>query len=281
MKIRYMGTAACERIPAMFCNCDTCRRALRSGGRNIMTRSQVLIDDTLLVDMNSETYSHFMQLGRTMWDIDHVLITHSHCDHLSLEDICCRTAGQAVGVKAEKMKLYTSAGVISRVEAAMDARGDKYNPKIPARWDFVPIDYFVPIPVGEHIVTPLPANHADSEQAFIYLIEKDGKTLFYGNDTGVFDESIDTYLEENGKHIDLLSLDCTKGDTDATYTSHMSMKEGRGIADRFLARGIIDASTQLYFTHFSHNCGMIRDELVEAAKKYGFRVTYDGLEVEF
>lgn len=281
MKIRYMGTAACERIPGMFCNCEVCQRALAKGGKNIMTRSQMLIDDTLLVDFNSETYLHFMELKRTLWDVDHILITHSHCDHLSLEDLCCRTSGQTQTVKTEKLRLYTSAGVIRRMLAAMEARGDKYNPRIPARWEFVPVEYFKSFCPGDYTVTPLPANHAGEEQAFVYLIERGGKTLFYGNDTGYFDESIDDYLAAQGKHIDLLSLDCTKGDTDLTYTTHMSMKEGKRIADRFLARGIIDETTKLYFTHFSHGCGMIHDELVEAAKKYGFRVTHDGLEVEF
>ena len=50
MKIRYMGTAALERIPAVFCNCETCQRAMAAGGRNIMTRSQALIDDRLLIE---------------------------------------------------------------------------------------------------------------------------------------------------------------------------------------------------------------------------------------
>ena len=35
MKLRYMGTAACERIPGMFCNCEVCRRALEKGGKNL------------------------------------------------------------------------------------------------------------------------------------------------------------------------------------------------------------------------------------------------------
>ena len=163
----------------------------------------------------------------------------------------------------------------------MEARGDKYNSRILERWEFVPMDYFKSVRVGDHIVTPLPARHADQEQAFLFLIERQGKTLFYGNDTGYFDETIDDYLAVENKHIDFLSLDCTKGDTQLAYTTHMSMTEGRRIADRFLARGIIDETTQLYFTHFSHGCGMIHDELEQAAKKYGFLVTHDGLEVEF
>ena len=32
MKIQYLGTAAGERIPGIFCNCEVCRRAMEKGG---------------------------------------------------------------------------------------------------------------------------------------------------------------------------------------------------------------------------------------------------------
>ena len=115
----------------------------------------------------------------------------------------------------------------------------------------------------------------------MFLIEKDGRSLFYGNDTGCFDTQIDRWLAEQGKHIDLLSLDCTKGAVEQGYHTHMSMTEGKSIADRFEALGIIDEHTVRYYNHFTHHCGMLHSELEEEAKKYGFRVTYDGLEVEF
>ena len=40
MEITYLGTAAAEGIPGIYCGCETCRRAIAAGGRNIMTRSQ-------------------------------------------------------------------------------------------------------------------------------------------------------------------------------------------------------------------------------------------------
>ena len=109
------------------------------------------------------------------------------------------------------------------------------------------------------------------------MIEKDGKTIFYGNDTGVFGTEIDEWLANNNKHIDLLSLDCTKGDVETPYYGHMSMRQGREIADRFFKAGVIDGSTELYYTHFAHGCKMTHEELEQTAKeKYGFKVTYDG-----
>ena len=50
MKIQILGTAAAEGWPALFCNCEACRRAREKGGKNIRTRAGTLIDDQLLID---------------------------------------------------------------------------------------------------------------------------------------------------------------------------------------------------------------------------------------
>ena len=50
MKIKYLGTAAAEGVPAIFCRCEVCRKSKEAGGRNIRTRSQSIIDDRLLLD---------------------------------------------------------------------------------------------------------------------------------------------------------------------------------------------------------------------------------------
>ncbi len=39
MKLKYLGTAAAEGIPALFCNCKHCASARELSGKNIRTRS--------------------------------------------------------------------------------------------------------------------------------------------------------------------------------------------------------------------------------------------------
>ena len=39
MKLTYLGTAAAEGIPALFCECEACRRARALGAAGIHTRS--------------------------------------------------------------------------------------------------------------------------------------------------------------------------------------------------------------------------------------------------
>ena len=47
MNLTYLGTAAAEGWPGIFCRCEFCERAKRLGGRDIRTRSQALLDDAL------------------------------------------------------------------------------------------------------------------------------------------------------------------------------------------------------------------------------------------
>ena len=45
MKLKYLGTAAAEGVPALFCTCEVCRKSMELGGKNIRTRSQAIIDN--------------------------------------------------------------------------------------------------------------------------------------------------------------------------------------------------------------------------------------------
>ena len=244
-------------------------------------RAQALIDDDLLVDFGSDTYANFIREGRTLWDIQNILLTHSHPDHLSLEVFSSRYHWYtAQTTKYERINLYTSEGVIEKIWRVVEARGLEKE-MIEKFWKFIPMNYFETVQIGGYTVTPLPARHAVPEQSFVFLIEKEGKTIFYGNDTGTFGTEIDEWLANNDKHIDLLSLDCTKGDVETPYYGHMSMSQGREIADRFFKAGVIDETTKLYYTHFAHCCKMTHEDLKKTAmEKYGFQVTYDGLNLE-
>ena len=56
MKFQYLGTAAAEGIPALFCNCDICRTAARRGGKELRMRSGALVNDKLLIDLSPDLF---------------------------------------------------------------------------------------------------------------------------------------------------------------------------------------------------------------------------------
>jgi phosphoribosyl 1,2-cyclic phosphate phosphodiesterase len=51
MKLLFLGTAAAEGFPGLFCNCASCREARALGGKNLRMRSSLLINEDLLIDL--------------------------------------------------------------------------------------------------------------------------------------------------------------------------------------------------------------------------------------
>jgi len=90
MKIQYLGTAAAEGWPGIFCNCPVCREAVRRGGKNIRSRSQALVDDSLLIDFPPDSYYHMIQYHVPMAAVQNILLTHAHQDHFYPMDLTMR-----------------------------------------------------------------------------------------------------------------------------------------------------------------------------------------------
>src|SRR3990167_505768 len=78
MKIKFLGTSAGWPLPRLGCKCEICSSADPKDKR---TRTQILIDDTVLLDAGPDTYNHLIPL-----DVAHqlkaVLISHAHPDHI-------------------------------------------------------------------------------------------------------------------------------------------------------------------------------------------------------
>ena len=81
MKVKVLGTAACEGVPAMFCNCENCVMARELKGKNLRARTQTLIESDMLVDFNADTYLNGQRFGLDLSAVKYFLITHTHCDH--------------------------------------------------------------------------------------------------------------------------------------------------------------------------------------------------------
>lgn len=275
MKLKYLGTAAAEGIPGMFCNCRVCRNALKIRGKEIKTRSQALLDDKLLIDFPADTYMHILNHGLDLRNIHNVIITHSHADHFYPNDFWCRFEGIAYDIVEEPLNIYvTEAGY----NEALRQLGEDMNE---TRVKFHKIAPFEPFDVEDYHIIPLAADHDSSSDPVIYIIEKGGKSLLYAHDTGIFPDSTWDYLEKYNKKFELISLDCTGMAQKNWRRSHLCLNTDKEVYDRLTEIGVCDKNTIVYVNHFSHNGMLTHKELVVEAEKYGFLVTYDSLEVVF
>jgi len=269
MKLTYLGTAAAEGFPAVFCNCPHCNEARKLGGKNIRTRSQSLINDDLLIDFPADTYGHFLQNGIEGDSIPYLLITHAHSDHFYLKDLYMRAGAYAHGMKVPVLKLFCSNATYQLIKT------------LPVNIEITVLQPYETVKIGAYRVTPLPARHMPGGEAFIYIIEGE-KTLLYAHDTGYFYEDVFAYIEKNNVKFDMVSLDCTNVDLPiGDEGSHMGFPNIGRVLNRLQGMGAVTSSTVKYVNHFSHNANPIHHILEERAKEYGCSVSYDGCQVIF
>ena len=275
MKLKYLGTAAAEGVPAVFCNCDVCRRARKAGGRNIRTRSQALVDGKILIDFPSDTYLHMLRDGESFADLAHCIITHSHMDHFYTSEMDCRKVGFAHPT-VPTLHFYATAPGCRKFEDDPATAGVVEQGRVALH----EIEPFVPFMIEDYKITPLKASHDPKSGPVIYLIEREGKTILYAHDTGTLcEETMDFFRNYKGK-LSLLSLDGTCGINNDDYYGHMTIPRCRALRKEFESLGIVDEKTVFVLNHFSHNGRVTYDELCEIVKDEGFIVSYDTMEVE-
>lgn len=276
MKIQFLGTAAAEGYPALFCTCERCKKARALGGKNIRSRSQAIIDDKIIIDFNADAFYHSALYNIDYTNLKTLLITHIHEDHFVPVEINFRNRGFASldETVTNKLDIYGSVDIAEPLKTYFKD-DENYGFNINIKNEFEP--FFA----EDYKITPLKANHGTANP-FIYLIEKDGKTLLYGNDTGIFPDETYQYIENNVKHIDLLILDCTEGTKVIKYKTHMNLERNIIVKNCLSEMGVIDDNSILCLNHFSHNGeNTLYEDMCTAADKEGFIVSYDGMNIEF
>ncbi|MDR2553571.1 MAG: hypothetical protein LBD31_10475 [Treponema sp.] len=273
MKLLFLGTAAAEGIPAIFCSCPVCRTARERKGKDIRTRSQALLDRTILFDFPPDTYAHYISSGFSGCDlpaIRYLFITHSHGDHLYPLELNLRKPNFA-NPPLETLHIYGSRAV----EEAFQAGEESFSPCN----EFHRAKPFETLKAGDYRITPLPALHDRREECLFYAAEHEGKALLYAHDTGFFPPPVWDYFSKAALRFNLISLDCTTM-MHKEGNNHMGIPDAIEVKKRLHDIGAADEKTVFVLNHFSHNGGLNHDELCLAAEKEGFIPAYDGLEIE-
>lgn len=267
MELLFLGTSASEGFPALFCKCESCEKARRVGGKCIRTRSSVIIDSDIKVDFPPDSYLHMIREGAKIMTFNHLLITHSHQDHFYPQDLSLRRPVFAHDFSGT-LNIYSNETVIETCDDYLSEYGPLFS--------LFKLEKFKSFVVGKALVTPLPADHKPDEDSFLYFIEKNNKTCLYGHDTGVFPQETMDWLET--KSIDVAILDCTNGLIDED-TNHMNIPAIIKIKKDFETKGVFHHDSIVVATHFSHNTGLMHDDLERLLNPHDIIVAYDGMKI--
>ena len=278
MKVKILGTAAYERVPAMFCNCPACRAALKDGGKSIRTQAQAILDDAVLIDFGGDNYIHFINCGADFSAMRALLITHTHSDHFNKGDLEMRQPPYGHDPSSATLKVFAC-------KACADAVSDFVSPE--GGVCAAVLTPYTPVRFEKYTITPLPAVHSTSEP-FVYIISDGNKTLFYSLDTALLKDEAYDFLKNGGFVFDAVISDCTYGLMDMeNCPGHMSLKDNLTHRERLLKLGALKKGAPWIINHFSHNGlvlngrGVTHEELETIAEKHGMIAAFDGMETVF
>jgi phosphoribosyl 1,2-cyclic phosphate phosphodiesterase len=283
MQFLFLGTAASEGYPDAFCDCENCEAARQAGGPSLRKRSSALIDNELLIDLGPDLMAASLQHGVSLAGVRYCLQTHEHSDHQDPSHFVSRSPYCGVH-NAPHLHYYASPNALER--AARVLRKDE-----PGTWlmdaavnerlnlTVYPVEPFQHLEIGPYRVFTLKANNAQETTAMLFLIERDGRVIFYGTDTGEMPEATWDALKEYGKPCDLVILDHTFGFKKRS-SGHMNYEQFLEQVARMRESSLLASNARIFATHVAHHSNPPHPELVEFAEQHGYEVAYDGLTIE-
>lgn len=273
MKITFNGTSGSEGFPALFCECEHCKKVRRMDPINFRKRNSSLIDEALLIDFSPDTYASTLFGKLDLTKVKDIIFTHSHSDHLYAQDLSKVMPPYGNHNRTEPLHIYGNASIGEH----LDGIGIS-SPKLSQYLDFKLLKAHETYNIGGYEITPLPAIHDPRQECFIYIIRKGGATILYGHDSTYYPEASWKALE--GVKFDGVILDCTSGAQECPFPSHMGLPDNIKVKQRMIENGMADAITKFIITHFAHSFAPFKENMEQAAAEHGMLAAYDGFEIE-
>ncbi len=267
MKVRLLGTGAADGIPSLFGGGPANEYARTHGGKDIRTRAAALLDENIKIDFGPDTLSqvHRERLNPEDWSA--VVFTHSDDDHLDVNELqyflfpFCEN-------EFMPFTIYGNHEVVRKVS-------EKY-PAWP--FDLVETKAFQPFAHAGYTITPVHAQHGEEEENHNLIFQRDGKTLIYATDTGVWGD--ETFEFTRGLEAAALVIECTDGLSESLWQGHLNLMTCLGMVRKMSELAVIAPDARICTTHHSYTGGRHCD-LVKALGAHGIETGYDGLVLEF
>lgn len=253
MKVTFLGTGTSQGVPVIACNCEVCTSTDK---RNNRLRTSILIetgDKTIVVDSGPDF--RYQLLREKVKDLDAVLFTHEHKDHIAgLDDI------RPFNYLLHKViDVYAT----ERVQAAL--KREFYYIFAETKYHGLPqinlhtVNNEEPFQIGENTIIPFEVMH--------HLLPITGYRI--GDFTYITDaKTISAESFEKIKGTKVLVLNALQKEP---HISHFTLNEAIAFAEK------VGAETT-YLTHISHNLGL--HDAVEKDLPSNIKLAYDGLKIE-
>jgi len=251
MKITFLGTGTSTGVPVVACNCDVCTS---DDPRDKRYRTSVMLtkgSSNVIIDCGPDF--RIQMLKHKVEDIDAVLFTHAHRDHIAgLDDI-----------RAFNYILHKSIDIYGS-HFTLEAIKEQFP------YIFIPGRYFGAPQLNLHPITETPFNIGEFGFIPIQVMHQDMKV--FGYRIGDF-----TYITD-ANYISPAELDKVRGSKvvvinalrNSRHVSHFSLSEALEILNDIKPE-------KAYLTHISHFLGKFDD--VTPKLPDWVNLAYDGLQI--
>lgn len=284
MKLRFLGTSAATGFPNAHCRCENCTAARAVGGKSIRRMSSALIDDVLLIDLGPDVDSACRDQGLVLADVEWVLQTHPHADHLHP----IHAVGRAATWAAKGAKPLEWLGAQQSIDAIVNGLGKAASkvsmavndPAALEKLHLTTIEPWAEYKVGPYRVQTVAANHDDNVDPMLFAIERDGRRLFWGTDTTSLPDDTWPRLADLGWTFDVVIFDHNDGFMRDASKTHMGSGAVLAEYDRMRSAGLVSEETRLLGTHLAHHSNSTHEVESERAQALGYDIAWDGLIVD-
>lgn len=253
MKVTLLGTGTSQGVPVIACNCEVCRSINKKDKR---LRTSILIeadDKTIVVDSGPDF--RYQLLREEVKDLDAVLFTHEHKDHIAgLDDI------RPFNYLLHKViDVYAT----ERVQTAL--KREFYYIFAETKYHGLPqinlhtVTNGEDFKIGKNTITPIEIMH--------HLLPITGYRI--GNFTYITDaKTVSDVTFNKIKGTKVLVINALQREP---HISHFTLSEAIDFANKV-------GADVTYLTHISHNLGLHED--VEGELPSHIKLAYDGLKLE-
>lgn len=273
MELRFLGSAAAEAWPALFCTCEACQKARELGGPNLRRRTSYRLGERTHIDWGPDTCAACISMGLNMASVTDLLVTHSHEDHFTPHDLYYRRPGYSVVPQEMILRVRGPEGVGDRLARAVE------DPTL-FRLEFQEVPLYSEMEINEDCrATAISAAHGvNIGGAVNYILRAtgSGRRVLIGHDTGWWEEEVWAFLA--GKKLDVVVMDCTYGFR-AERRHHLGCPDVVEAKQALAACGALAEDCLFIANHFSHNGVWLHQEMVDYFAPHGIEVGYDGMVV--
>lgn len=255
MEITFLGTGTSHGIPVIGCNCRVCHSP-DPRDKRLRTAIHVQSPETAFcVDTPPDFRSQCLREG--IAQLDAVVYTHSHCDHvLGFDDLrrFCEIEDKSIPIHGSQRTLNDLARVFNY---AFDS-GPKFRNYVRPEANVIT----GPFDLGRTTIIPVELPHGRAITNGLILERGGRKRLAYMTDC----QAVPPDAVEAARGVDVLVIDALRH---AAHSTHLTVAQALGVVEEIRPK-------KTYFIHMCHELG---HEETESGLPEHIRLSYDGLRI--